>query len=363
MFPPGLFVIWTNFSVTTRPKKKSNNKTWIAGGIVAVLLILFALSVDWEIFAELMTTTNWLLVLVATLFLLIGYALITVRWRYLLANRSGFKETHYADSIGYMVNMVTPVPAMFTRTVTTSWTTPVSGARATSSMIIERLLEMILRVIALLLLIALKTTNVNDGIGSIISTTLYIILAFAALSLVLKYPQQVVDKISRWTGKIVPRLSEEKVRSSLAKLLQGLEEVSSTRQLITGLLIGIVMWGFFLVFQTLVAVAMLPNLPTINAIAMGLAVLTVIPPSTPAMFGLYQAAAIGGLLVFGLGDATTATSYSILLYLPQLLCWLLLGSWAQHRTHLKLRDLWAAVQEYRDAGQSPAPTADATVST
>ena len=348
--------------MTTRPKKKSSKKTWIVGGIVTILLILFAISVDWEIFAELMATTNWLLVLGATFFLLIGYALITVRWRYLLADRSGFKETHYADSIGYMVNMVTPVPAMFTRTVTTSWITPVSGARATSSMIIERLLEMILRVIALLMLIALKTTNVEDGLGSIVSTTIYIVLAFVALSLVLKYPQQVIDKASEWISKLVPRLSREKVRGVLANLLQGLEEVSSTRQLIVGLLIGIVMWGFFLIFQTLAAVAMLPNLPIIDAIAMGLAVLTVIPPSTPAMFGLYQAAAIGGLLVFGLGNTTTSTSYSILLYLPQLVCWILLGSWAQRRTHLKLSDLWAAVQEHREAGQPPASTADATVS-
>ena len=348
--------------MSTKPEEKSSKKKWIVGGIVAILLILFALSVDWEIFAELMASTNWLLVLQATIFLLIGYALITVRWRYLLSNRSGYKETHYADSIGYMVNMVTPVPAMFTRTVTTSWITPVSGTRATSSMIIERLLELILRVLALLALIALRTTNVEDGLWSIISTTLYIVLAFIGLALVLKYPQQVIDKVSEWVGKLVPRLSEEKVRSTLANLLQGLEEVSSTRQLITGVLIGVVMWGFFLAFQTLAAIAMLPELPIVDAVAMGLAVLTVIPPSTPAMFGIYQAAAIGALVVFGLGNTTIATSYSILLYLPQLVCWLILGSWAQHRTHLRLRDLWSAVKEHRDAGQPPAQTADATAS-
>ena len=69
------------------------------------------------------------------------------------------------------------------------------------------------------------------------------------------------------------------------------------------------------------------------------AALVVLPPSAPAMIGVYQGAMVAFLLLFRIADASTLTAYAILVFAVMLIIWLILGSWGLIRSQLNLREL------------------------
>ncbi len=89
----------------------SHKKRWLIVGGVVLVFILFAVFVDVRAILRLLRRTDWTLWLGGVAFLLAGYGLNTVRWRYLLAGKPGWLSLSYSDSITYMLNMVTPPPS------------------------------------------------------------------------------------------------------------------------------------------------------------------------------------------------------------------------------------------------------------
>jgi uncharacterized membrane protein YbhN (UPF0104 family) len=69
------------------------------------------------------------------------------------------------------------------------------------------------------------------------------------------------------------------------------------------------------------------------------AALVVLPPSAPAMIGVYQGVLVAFLLLFRIADSSTLTAYAILVFAVQLIIWLVLEVWGLFRTHLRLREL------------------------
>ena len=62
--------------------------------------------------------------------------------QYFLANRQKLKETFHADSIGYLVTVLTPIPGPALRVVTLEQSTNVYISSATQAMAIDLLLAM-----------------------------------------------------------------------------------------------------------------------------------------------------------------------------------------------------------------------------
>jgi uncharacterized protein (TIRG00374 family) len=244
-----------------------------------------------------------------------------------------------------MLNMFTPIPIMLSRVVTTGWLTPVSIPHATSGMVVDRLLEMMMRVLAFIYVLILLTARFADADASatVLASLGLLALAVAGLAWISKHHETVTDKLARWLSHL-PRLNEAQLRKILGNLLQGLAHASSTRHLLVGLLISVATWAFFLSFQYLVFVALPPTLLLEQGLVTTLVVLVVVPPSTPAMIGAYQAIVIGVLLGLRLMDIDRATAYAILLYLPQLMFWLLAGAFALSRTDVKFKELMQATK-------------------
>ena len=64
------------------PNKNSHLNRWLIAGGILLLIIVFVLFVDVKAVLDLLLSTNWLLWLGSVLFLLVGFALTTARWRH-----------------------------------------------------------------------------------------------------------------------------------------------------------------------------------------------------------------------------------------------------------------------------------------
>ncbi len=326
---------------------RSHTKRWLIVGGIILLVIIFVLFVDVDAVSSLLVGTNWSLWLGSVVFLVVGYAFITVRWHYLLVQKPDWLKLFQGDSIAYMINMITPIPVMVSRSVTTNLTTPVSIPQGTSAVVVDRLVETMMRVLVFVLaivLLAAQLANANTY-GTILVYLGLFALAIAGLVWIRNRHELVTDKLSAWLGRL-PHLDEAQVRKTVGNFLQGLAYAGSTRHLVFGLLISIVMWTFFAVFQYLVLGAVPSARPATDMLLIALVVLIVIPPSSPAMIGLYQAIVVGVLAGLGLMEINGAVSYAILLFLPQMVIWLVLGFVALRINHIGFARLVQLVRDH-----------------
>lgn len=72
---------------------------------------------------------------------------------------------------------------------------------------------------------------------------------------------------------------------------------------------------------------------------MSATILAILPPSTPAMIGVYQGVIVAILLPFGYFDVNTATAYALLVVGAQLVVWIVLGVLGLRRTDFKISQL------------------------
>jgi hypothetical protein len=159
---------------------------------------------------------------------------------------------------------------------------------------------------------------------------------FGAIFWIVKHPEQVINRLTSLLDGI-RGLSQEQIRNTASSVIQSLEAVSSARRLGVTLLLSSGAWACFLVFQFLVLVALPLNLPTQQMWLIAAVVLAVMPPSINVMLIVYQVVVIVLLRTFQLTDTTTAIVYAITLHLIQMICWLILGIWAQKQTGQSLK--------------------------
>lgn len=326
----------------------SRKQVWfIVGGVVLFLIILILLVNPRQLLAHL-RNIGWTDIVLSTVFFVIGCLFLTVRLRYILFNKSGWWNTFYANSIGYLVHIAMFIPAMVGRTVTVGWITSVTVPQAYSALVVERLLDMIMRVLVIVVAITVFSTG-TDPVSSVLGNVIVLIIAFGALYWLLKHREKVVNwLVSLLTG--FKGISETQVRDTASDLLEGLNAVGSTRRLVVSLLLSCIAWAAFFVFQFLVIDALLVPFSTNYKLLVAAAVLVIMPPSVNVMLIVYQVVLIVSLAALQLTDTTTAMAYSIALYLVMLFCWAILGGWSYFQTDMQFSQLVEQIKQYTGKG-------------
>lgn len=303
--------------------------------------------VDVNNLIRLISTISWVELLGATGVLLTGYLLLAIRLRYILFNRPGWWETFYATSIGYMLHITLFIPAILARTVTTGWVTSVSVPQASSGMLVERLMEQVMRLLAMVFVIILLTAQKTHPTISVSGSLIMLIILFGSLFWVLRHGEQVIEFTAGRLGHL-KYFSEEQVRRAASGVLEGLEAISSVRRLLVSLLLSCLAWSSFFIFHYLVLDALPLNLPVPQMLLMAAAVLAVMPPSINVMLIIYQVVVTLLLVTFQLADTTTAIIYAVILHLIQMICWIILGRWALIQTKFNFKQLTQTIKQYTD---------------
>lgn len=326
------------------PIQGTRKKFWLIVGSVTLLLILFLVFADPFRLWRLVQTIEWVRMVVGIVVLLPGYLLLAVRMRYLLLNRPTWQKGFNGASIGYMLHSVMFVPAMVAKIVSLSWVTSTSVAQTSSAVLVERLIEQIMRLLATILVIALLSAQRTDPNLSIAGSVILLVVAFGAIFWILRHRENVIHWLADKLGH-TRFTNEQQVRSTASSLLDGLEIISSTRRLLYMLFISVVMWACFLAFQYLVLSALVPNFAPLQTLLIASVVLMVMPPSINITPIFYQVVVIAVLTIFNLTDLTLAIVYAIALHLIMMLFWLVAGRLSLDQTGLTLRQL---LQEVKD---------------
>jgi len=320
---------------------KSRLGLWITIGVIALIVVFFALFIDLGEVIVQIRHASWRDLAGASGFLLAGMMVYAFRWRLLLADKPGKLVTYHAANIGHMFNILLPLRAGEpARIVYLGTQAHISVAEVASSVFIERQLEQIMRIAALGGAI-LFGAGVHISFETILGAFVFLILAFGLLFWMVHHRQRVLSAWPPILGRL-PRLSEARARQILSEilseLLDGLSSISSPERLVIAFLSSLLCWSLFWGYQYLTLAALGINLSLLQKLAVSVGALALSPPSAPTQPGIFHASIVIPLAAIGF-DRTMLTSYAVILHALQMVWMIGMGLWGLSRSGFRGREL------------------------
>ena len=106
-------------------------------GLVVLIILLLLLLVDFEAIWEGMLLTDWWEYAFSVGFLLVAYALLTLRTRFLLEQKLGYFDALYADSSGFMFSILMQLPNTAFRALAFNRSAGIDASTTTSALTVE----------------------------------------------------------------------------------------------------------------------------------------------------------------------------------------------------------------------------------
>ncbi len=322
---------------------KKNWQLWVGIAVSVVAMVLALRKIDPREVAGAFAQANYLYLVPALAAMLLYLLARAVRWRILLGPQVSLARCFWIGNIGYLVSNVFPLrlgdPA---RAVIVGRDGSVSIAAALSTVVVERVLDMLM-VVMLLAGVVPFMSGAGDAITSGIVAGAAALAALAVLLLFAFRPDW-GRRLVRWALGFIPRIDRERWAHALDGLFDGLAPLRSGRRGLALLAWSVAAWACVVGYYWALLRAFLPQPPalaalfTVSAIGLGMAV-----PSTPGAMGLFHAIARYALTIpFGVPD-DEAVSIAFASHIFQYIVILILGLVGLGREGLSLTRLRADV--------------------
>lgn len=316
---------WTSVStIAGRPKTLKAEKVTLrrlhllAGLVISAGALYLALrGVHWGEVGDAIGGADLLLILTAAGLLIATLGLRAVRWRVLLYSVPGLRLWHLFGSlnVGYFMNNVLPFQVgELGRAYMLSELASISTMRSLSTVVVERVVDVLTLLLFLLLLAPFVPIPVEARIPAIL---LALAAIAAALALVAASQRRgpVLSIIERLLS-LAPAGSRPKLRQMADNAVGGFAVLANPRMGLTVALLSVVAWTaiglvYYLAFQAFgIELGFEAALLVVVATTFGF-----LFPSSPGSFGVYHAIAIATLTgVFDI-DKNIAISYALVVHL------------------------------------------------
>ena len=327
---------------------------WLIGLAVSVALLAWVLHrINPREVWEHAHRANGLLLLLTVVLATVTFPVRAIRWRLILRDVDGhrfpFTPLWHATTIGFMANNLLPARAgEVARAYVASRQLSVRFTTALASIGVERVFDGLVMLGLMAVAIAAPSFPAHAVVGgrslSAIATSaaaLFGALLLIAL-LVVHRPAPWLRIFERIARRLLPARAAERVISGAEGIVAGLVVLKSPTRFA-----GVVFWSLVLWLKNAAAFAVCfrafgIDIPLEAALLLqGIIGFGVALPSTPSGIGIFEAATLVTLQLYGV-DSSLAVSYALTYHLTTFLPITLLGFWSLSRLHLKLRELSTA---------------------
>lgn len=258
-------------------------------------------------------------------YLVIYLLLRAVRWRFLLGNRIRQGELFHIQNIGQMLTQLLPFRlGDAARAVLVGQQPGLSVPQGVSTMVVERLLDMLLMVLLLpLALLQLDILPTWLRQAALVSGVATVGVIFFLIVMANKRP--LAHKLLTWSGSIWSQLQSGKLHQLLDRLLDGLQAFTQWRSALMLLGLSLLTWlPVVLAYNaTLQAVHLPASLLTATFIMIAGA-FAVAAPSSPGQIGVFHLGVIAAMTALNL-PAEAAASLAVLYHALNFLVMVLAG--------------------------------------
>ena len=331
----------------------SNRKSiWrlLPGVLVSLiaLSVLFSL-IDWPTFVAALQKANYRYLLLALPILVVSYMVRSRGWHILLMEEPSYKLVFFTEQAGYLMNNVLPFrlgefgrAAILGRQGIGFW-------RVFSTIVVERAFDLFIAVGLFLGTLALVAEvpgarQVGIMVGFIVLAGMF------ALYLMARNQERILtwfDRLGKWLPRVV-----EIGHDRIAAFLSGLSPLTDFRRFVRVLLWIASSWGMAIVAHYYIMLAFIPEATLLwMAFSISVAMIGVALPSSPGFIGVYEAAYVGALTVFGV-PYENALAFALVDHVIYIGLTGVLGAYALLREGQSLVHLFRSVQTERQEGQS-----------
>lgn len=317
-----------------------NWKFWLGIFISVIALYLTLRDVDFNAFVRAIATAQALWFLPAFAAFMAGLVVRAARWATLMGH-TPLPATFHAMNIGYMLNMMLPFRVgEIGRAVVIGQRTDVSTATALSSIVVERLLDLVTVVLMFFVFAQFIPMDPALARAALISAGLIIALLIG-IGIVIwqsaRFERVLADLLRRF-----PRINAEGWLRRYRDFCAGFKLINTRRRLIMVLLTTIGIWLAQLAVTAFVMAAFLPLRLDQAGLMLFAANLGGAAPSAPGGLGPVQFFARTALVVPFNVDPTQATAFVFVWSLSQQLALIVLGVIAMARIGLSFGQLQPA---------------------
>jgi glycosyltransferase 2 family protein len=323
------------------PSPKKSIWTWLSLLLTAVLLIIGLWYVMQRVtLTELeaaLSSAQPLYILLSLLTVVLTLLVKSWRWQALLTDPSSkpaFGPAFWSLNLGAYVNLILPFMRLgeVARLFAIDWTAHVGKARALGTIVVEKVVDLFM--LALSLLLILPFIVLPGFMGNPLPMITAVSLAALLFLYLLAFQTGWIIRASRLFAGWLPAQWSERVMGWLIAGLEGLSALRQRRQTLA--IIGLSLWALLLSILTPYFLFWAFNLPLrlVDAVLINLVVLLVsTPPSTPGKIGVVNGAAALLLISFGVSSDAVIFSYTTVYYLVVVAPIILFGGLAVSRTN------------------------------
>jgi len=291
-------------------------KVGLLGAIVSIIALYFIVTqVNFELFGRALLTANYIYLLPTIALLMAGLVARAIRWRILLNHQLPLARSFSIMNVAYLVNGVLPLRIGEVARVylVSRLKKPVPIPQTTSTIIVERLLDLLSVVVMVLL--ALTVGPVPEEIQA--ASAAFAIMAVAGFLLLIT-----VASKRRWMQRLLALIMQYLVflkrfplEMWLDQFLDGLSPLMRPRVLSAALGWTVVSWifsiaaGYVLMFAFFEQGSLAATLLYIAAAAFAIAL-----PAVPGNIGTYETSILLALGAMGYEQSSTALAFAVMVH-------------------------------------------------
>lgn len=306
----------------------SRRRATLIGLVISVASLAYALSrIHWDDLLSALVGANYLYLIPAFAVIFAVSWVRAYRWRLLMYPEMNLplRRMYNFVNIGYLYNNLLPAKiGEIIRAYLAGREIAGGMGKALSSLLIERLLDVLCAVLLFVLLLPFAPLPDWVRLGGIVFGAIAI-GGFLILLVLSRFGERGVDWLWRWVGRI-PIVGGGKVEELVRNVVRGFGVLLNWRVL-PGILLGsALIWGGYALLNYVVLLAFEDMMRSFVATTSGLVAsgFSMVLPSSPGAIGVFEAAVIEALAVFGYGRGA-AGAYALVLHLYTNLVLILLG--------------------------------------
>jgi len=326
--------------------KDTRRRMWITVLVIAGIVVVFLLLVDVGAVLDELRNADWFFLGLATALLLVGYYILTLRWRHLLGKIPSVSYTFHTMNVSTFTNLLTFIPSITTRSFFMGEYEGLSIPQSASTQIIAFIFDLVIKLIAIFGAIVLLAP-IGSDLATVVIFIGVIILIFSGVLLLVHN----IDKIMSWASSILLRVGvfqKERVDRMLSGLADGVKEVGTTRKVAVIFLYSLLSWSFFIGFYIFGLLAFDIEPPPQVMLASVLVAAFFVNPTGPYLPGIFNVLLVVPIALVSNIDIESLVAYSIVIYAVLLVIWIVLGIWAMRHYHLTLSELRKRAKEGKE---------------
>ena len=304
---------------------QNRRQFWVGIGTSVVSIVIILLLIDPSEIIDSLKQADLSYIGLSALGILVFMMIRAIRWRYMLANEISWVKTFHIQNIGYMFNMVLPLRlGDVARAVLIGNVPPITLARGLSTMVVERILDMMF-IVALLPFTLAEVVSLpawmQDGARA------SGIVAVAAIGILIVAANQ-RKLANRWGTAVlnrIPFLDTEQWIGRMNELLDGLGSLTRLKDSLVLVFLSIAVWIPILFAYRWGIQGVGGQVSLLGAsFVVCAAALSIALPSSPGQIGVFHIGVTAAMLALGQSDGASG-GFAVVYHALNLISMIILG--------------------------------------